>query len=486
MEDIIKKQDLIIQKTDEHVLVWINTPYSYARLLAGQTKLEQDVLLQVSEHIQSGMKIFFDQGRDKLTSVPNPLLSEVDELLLKPIRIVLADYGIEPNHYDYIRKAVESILDIKLVVAKEGEDGYVVMNVFSKGDVNGPTDSRNHIDFYLNRDMAKTVLDMSMGYVQHPRQIARFSRSTYTTPLYMLIKHHCGKRSKCVIPLNEIKVALGLVERDPSTDRIISYQVPQYSRFKQRILEKVKSDLESMAERNEVDFTFDYVEVRPGGKQRGDPSAIEFTLKASNMGNERKTEIRRTAARNKLIAQLHNRCGDLKESDLHEIIAGVPDSLFKEFSDYAYKQLPKIIERVYPEDVAGFIKSSLRRWIQDKKAGGVLPGLIVPDAPKQKPVKKEDPLRITIGEYAREYEQLKQRCSDAYRVWLDKATFVGSQRGGIVIEFDDWATLKDFEAFEQAPKNEDEVTAFQKLYAEVMGRKMTPPNLIRGVKKLYI
>lgn len=494
MENIEGHKQMSLQKQEDNALIWINTPYSYVRVLAGQTRLEQDVLLQASEHIQSGLKAFFDQERDKMTQVPNPLFVDGNAtLLLEPVRIILADYGVSRNHYDSIRKAVENILDLKVQIPykKNGEEGYMMMNVFSKGTVTDPTDSRSHVDFYINRDVAQVVLDMSLGYVQHPRKIARSSRNTYTTTLYMLIKHHCGPRQSCVIPLNEIKVALGLVERDPSTGCITSYLYPQYSRFKLRVIEKVKTDLDSMVERDEIDYTFDYAEIRPGGKQRGDPTALEFKLKESKLGKERKTEIRRTAARNKLITQLQNRCGDLKETELHEIIADVPDSLFKEFSEYAYKQLPKIIERVYPEDMAGYIKNSLRRWIKDKKQGGVLPVLldsVEEKEAKRKAAKKDaDVYRVNPGEYAVEFEELKQKCSAAYREWLDKATFIGSQRGRILIEFPDRNTLNEFEAFEQSPANKDEVTAFLKLYADVMRLPMNPDNpanLIRGVKKL--
>lgn len=468
------------------VAKWINTPFSYTRVMAGQSKLEQDVLLQVSEQIQSSLKPFFDQEFDKLADSPNPLFRGRErERLLEPIRIFLADYGIGPSHYNDIRKAVDSILDIKWVIPVITDGGVVhtTMNVFSRGSTEYSTPSgeapsnRGYADFYINPDMADFVFDMSQGYVQHPRKIVRESSATHTSLLYLLIKHHCGRRKKCVIPFLDIKKHLGLVVRDPVTDRIVSYTIAEYSKFKKRVLDKAQKDLESMAERGLIDYTFSYQEVRANGKVKGDPAAIEFTLLPTKVGALMIEDKRKKGARLKLVDTLLARCGDLSQPDVADIVAAVPAPDFKAFSDYAYKDLPRIIERVQPEDVAAFIKRLLERWIRERQAAKEPPTPSLFSVP-------EDPAPddIVPGAFAGEYERLLARCSPQYRAWLEKARFVGAQRGGIYVSFPSRKDYDGFCAFEADCGNARIVEEFRALYAEIMGRDMLP--FVRGFDKL--
>lgn len=347
------------QSGDGQVVRWINTPFAYARVLAGQSKLEQDILLQVSEHIQSCLKPFYDQGRNKLVDRPNPLfVGEARAKMLEPIRITLSEYGIKHNHYDDIRNAVESILNIKWVIPISTDQGiaYSMVNVFSRGFTEYVTkgekqlQSKGYIDFYINPDMADYAFDMSLGYVQHPRRIARESSATHTSLLYMLIKHHCGPRNKCEIPLLEIKKTLGLVVRDTATDRIVSYMMPQYNQFRKRVLDKVKADLDSMGANGKIDFSYTYREIRTGGKVKGDPAAIEFTLVPIGQCADAAPKRRGRPRKN---------------------IDNAP-SLF-DYGNAANEEKPKIVEGEYAEEYQELLNRcspEYRRWLDKARHVG--------------------------------------------------------------------------------------------------------------------
>ncbi len=470
---------------------WINTPYSYTRVLAGQSRLEQDVLLQVSEHIQSCFEPFYASGNNKLELRPNPLfVGRAKEKMLEPIRVKLSEYGIKPNHYDLIRKAIESILNIKWVIPVNTNQGlvYSMVNVFSRGSTEYDTESgnagmnRGYIDFFINPDMADYAFDMSMGYVQHPRKIARNSKVDYSTLLYMLVKHYCGLRIKCEIPFLEIKKHLGFVVRDTATDRILSYTNIPYWRFKERVIDKAIKDIEAMAARGQIDCSFKYSEIRPDGKQRGEPTALEFTLVPTAMGKARAETKRADAKKTKLINTMLKRYPDLSAAVLAEIVDRVPAKKMKAFADFAYKDLAEMIERSYPEDVPGYVARMLNRWI-DERMIAADPQSSMPNLFTEAPV-SDDGMKIVPGEFASEYARICASCPPQYKAWLDKARFIGSQRGGVLIEFPDRKTHDAFNDFEADKSNAAVVAEFRAMYDQVMGRPMAP--FVRSYKKLKI
>ncbi len=475
-----EKNEKSLVKVDEGMLDrWINTPFSYMNVLSGKTKVEQDILLQVSGQIQCRIKDFFNEVRNLKSNISNRVLIAPSDPILKiPIRIKFSDYEISSN-YGRIRLAVENIKNIQLRIAIPTTEGVreAWVHVFSHGvtDMPGSSDcfGRGWADLYLNPALIERIFNMSNGYVQHPRFIARNSKTSYTTMLYALLKNRCEKSGFCRIPLLELKEYLGLLGRELTTGMVVSDPYHQYSRFRMFVLDRAKKDLDKMSERGQIDYTFSYTENRGG--PRSEPDSINFTLIPTEAGVKRIESKGKKAVRTRLINTLVKRCGDLNRDELAEIVSRVGEGDMPDFKEFVYKRLPSILERFYPEDAASFIKKQLNDWISERKSTQPLQQrLFEPGTAKD-----DDYDKVSPGQFSAEYAELLKRCPPEYREWLDKAKFIGGQRGGIFIEFPDRPAMEAFEKFELDPKNAKIREEFSVLYSEVMGRKMYN-SIIRG------
>lgn len=368
---------------------WINTPFAYTEFFSGLSLLQQDVMFKVSNNIQGFFKDYFGDGRHLSKDVPRPLFTEEDKKSLQPIRIVLADYGITANHYDQLEKAVKEVLSLQVRVPGVNKDGDNILkwvNIFLEGEAAFTKDgytyvnkegqlttalkSKGYLDFKINPDVADYVFDMSKGYITHPNTIARISTVNHTPLLLGLLQHKCGRGGKCKLTVSEIKNHLGLFyhQRDVNGDKIItSYMLPKYSQFEKLVLLKVQKDLERMSEENQIDYTFTFTKVMPQGRKTGEPRWIEFELHKTKLGEQRDMAKHRKSGNKKLIETLLGRCGDLDKAAVMPVVLSVKDEDFADFSTFCYRDMPQIIEKKYPENVAAYMLAMMKNWIKGRE-----------------------------------------------------------------------------------------------------------------------
>lgn len=288
--------------------VWNKTPFSYIRSGAKLTLLQTDTMLMVSDHLQQYVKNYFDLGLNRADVKPRALFSKyMLEHGIPPFRINLADMGINPSHYKSVREAIAEMN--MLVDHPELDDsgrptGHIIYSpVFTKfrvpqtGDFYRKTndqgevviDSARHygyIEVEINKDVAQYAFDMSQGYANHPKLIARYASKQSTPKLYFKLLELMGKdrRAKVKLTMQEIKRALGFepFKDNKSGEWIVPYA--KFAHFKTKVLDAVKADLDRMAAENHTDITFDYEAVYLNGRKRGDPDYIEFTIMSTDLG----------------------------------------------------------------------------------------------------------------------------------------------------------------------------------------------------------
>ncbi len=288
--------------------VWIKTPFSYIKPGAKMTLLQQDTMLMVSDHLQQYVKNFFDLNLNSTEMKPRPLFTKyMLENGIPPFKIYLADMGINPANYRMVREAIEqmNLLVEHQEVDKEGRptNNTVFSPIFTKfrvpqtGDFYRKTndegdvvvDSARHygyIEVEINSDVAQYAFDMSQGYANHPKLIARYATKRSTPRLYFKLQELMGrdKRTKVKLTVQEIKNYLGFepFKDDATGEWVVPYQ--KFAHFKTKVLDAVKDDLDKMAKDNHTDITFDYVPVYLNGRKRGDPDYIEFTVQSTDLG----------------------------------------------------------------------------------------------------------------------------------------------------------------------------------------------------------
>lgn len=290
---------------------WIKTPFAYTRLSSKATLVQQNALFMVSDHLQQYIKDFYNLHLDKSKKRPKSLFSE--HLLKNGIpsfRIYLADLGVQPNNYKTVREAIEEmnvLVDHPVIDENGVPTGEIAFTpVFEEFRVRETGDfykyeaeneeglremaiSARHygyIDVTINHRVAEWAFDMSAGYVNHYKQIARYASKRTTPRLYLLLMREVGKgRLTARFTVGEVKDYLGIVPyKDEATGQMVT-PYPKFAHFRTKVLEAVRDDLNRMAKQDQTDITFDYQLVYPGQRKRAEPEYIDFTIHRTHLGD---------------------------------------------------------------------------------------------------------------------------------------------------------------------------------------------------------
>lgn len=301
----IKKSQIEQQPADLQSVEWINTPFAIAKFGKGFSLIQQQALIKVSEALQGYIRDFYNEKRN--LSGENPLGLFRKEVLteLEPIRMYASDFGVPASHYAEVFEAFKVISQTQVKAPQYDEDGNYIKtdwyNVFSHfsmpetdkgytytdketGEKTTVTRYEGWADFTINPNVAAHAFNMAGGYVNHPARIAMDSKLSYAPLLYFLIKHSAGSKSKVRVPYSAVQEMLGTVVKDKKTGEVLSNSFPLFSKFKQRVLNKVQEEIKRMADVNQIDITFEYEPIYRGKVSRGDPEYIEFTIQLSDLG----------------------------------------------------------------------------------------------------------------------------------------------------------------------------------------------------------
>lgn len=315
---------------------WITSPFSYLQLGGRLTLLQQDTMLMVSNHLQEYVKNFFDLGLHKSGARPRSLFTQyLLEHGIPPFRIYLSELGINASNYRVIREAVEEMNLLVEHIELDGQDRPTGRTVFSpvfkrltvpvtgdkyvKRDEEGEVllESARHygyIEVEINNDVAQFAFDMSQGYVNHPKTIARYATKRSTPRLYFLLMREMGRKKSTTVRMTvqEVKDFLGYeTYKDEQTGEwVVPYQ--KFAHFKTKILDQAKADLDRMARDGHSDITFTYEPVYENGRRRGDPDFVAFTLHSTRLGLEYQ---RLTGTENAVTAQARTEAERVAELD---------------------------------------------------------------------------------------------------------------------------------------------------------------------------
>ena len=306
---------------------WIKTPYAFTLVGKDFSLLQQEILWQVSEHLQKCINKYFDEGRYKFNENPKSPFTSADKEELA-FTIDLANLGISSSNYDRMLKPIrykdgepvlnpdgsvmtdnvlQELMDIKFSIACEkvykGRKIHVMeeMPLFIKAHVeeDRKTGHRSgYIDMRINPYVADYAFNMVYGYVKHITHVPQHTKKRVVPRLYLWLQWKVGKSKKkdtsivkCKATVKELKDYLGLVMKDADGNLVrdeksheVLYQYPKYAWFKTRVLDKAKEELIRMGKENQIDITFDYTEDYGDRAHRGDPDFIVFNIYSTPLG----------------------------------------------------------------------------------------------------------------------------------------------------------------------------------------------------------
>lgn len=409
-EDKDKKLQLALNE-----LRWINTPVNYTSYAKRYSLIQQDAMLLVSGRLQDHFAKFLNEHRYLSKERPNGGITKEDLLKMGPIRLRLADFGIESSHYDELAKVINQMKKIEFHLPRfdpetglrKGED---YMPIFSKifipknftsregedlnysGDSDTKTDEDGqevrkfrrdgYIEVTINIEVAKAVFDMADGYFNHLERIAYFCNSAYTSRLYLLLMKYASKgQMHPVIDYNELKDALGMfkVDVEKSDDAqpakvTTTEKYQKFSQFRKQVLDVARGDMERLCEENKIEIMLacidpdkkGYEPIYRGGTKRGNPDKIKFHIKRTPLGVARELEIHRGSSEKRLCAKLMSLYPTLDEERIKAFVADVPEDLWNDFKAYAYNGVQKAVEQPHRWNgtMEEFVFYIMEQWIK--------------------------------------------------------------------------------------------------------------------------
>ena len=400
-------------------LRWINTPVNYTSYAKSYSLIQQDVMLLVSGRLQDHFAKFLNEHRYLSKERPNGGITKEDLLKMGPIRLRLADFGIDSSHYDESVKVINQMKKIEFHLPRfdpetglrKGED---YMPIFSKifipknftsregEDFNYSGDGETKIDedgqevrkfrrdgyieVTINIEVAKAVFDMADGYFNHLERIAYFCNSAYTSRLYLLLMKYASKgQMHPVIDYHELKDALGMfkVDVEKSDDMqpakvVTTEKYQKFSQFRKQVLDVARGDMERLCEENKIEIMLScidpdkkgYEPIYRGSAKRGNPEKIKFHIKRTPLGVARELEIHRGSSEKRLCAKLMSLYPTLDKERLKAFVADVPEDLWNDFKAYAYNGVPKAVEQPHRWNgtMEDFVFYVMEQWIKQHNA----------------------------------------------------------------------------------------------------------------------
>lgn len=396
-------------------LRWINTPVNYTSYAKSYSLIQQDVMLLVSGRLQDHFAKFLNEHRYLIKERPNGGITKEDLLKMGPIRLRLADFGIDSSHYDETVKVINQMKKIEFHLPRfdsetglrKGED---YMPIFSKifipknftsregedfnysgdGDTKIDEDGQEvrkfrrdgYIEVTINIEVAKAVFDMTDGYFNHLERIAYFCNSAYTSRLYLLLMKYASKgQMHPVIDYRELKDALGMfkvdVEKSDDTQPakvVTTEKYQKFSQFRKQVLDVARGDMERLCEENKIEIMLScidpdkkgYEPIYRGSVKRGNPEKIKFHIKRTPLGVARELELHRGSSEKRLCAKLTSLYPTLDRERLKAFVADVPEDLWNDFKAYAYNGVPKAVEQPHrwSGTMEDFVFYIMEQWIK--------------------------------------------------------------------------------------------------------------------------
>ena len=396
-------------------LRWINTPVNYTSYAKRYSLIQQDVMLLVSGRLQDHFAKFLNEHRYLSKERPNGGITKEDLLKMGPIRLRMADLGIDSSHYDESVKVINQMKKIefhlprfdpetglrkgedympifskifipKNFTSREGEDFNYQGGSNTKIDEDGQEVRKFRRDGYvevtINIEVAKAVFDMADGYFNHLERIAYFCNSAYTSSLYLLLMKYASKgQMHPVIDYQELKEALGMfkVDVEKSDDEqsvkvVTTEKYQKFSQFRKQVLDVARGDMERLCEENKIEIMLScidpdkkgYEPIYRGSAKRGNPEKIKFHIKRTPLGVAREFKLHRGSSEKRLCAKLMSLYPTLDKERLKAFISEIPEDLWDDFKTYAYNGVPKAVEQPHRWNgtMEDFVFYIMEQWIK--------------------------------------------------------------------------------------------------------------------------
>ena len=129
----------------------------------------------------------------------------------------------------------------------------------------------------MNASVADLVFNKSGAYVEHLGGIVKLCRSPRTPRLYIYLSAW-KKARMCTLSYEALKEFLGVLVYTKDRTKVLQDKCSTWAVFHRDVLKPAQREMEKLAKRGEIEFTFEYEPVYHNGKKRGNPDSVRFLL----------------------------------------------------------------------------------------------------------------------------------------------------------------------------------------------------------------
>jgi len=378
-----KNEKVIFENLPSTSGQWIKQPWTFTFVAGSMSLMQLNIMVSL---IQSLQKNINDLLHKKTSSLfPDEAYNEKGEI---EVKVLLSDVTDTPENYGVVENAAIKLLSISYSYDYKEKNGSISVerrNLFNA--VRTPKDKSNrregYITFLIGDTTVQYVLEDSK-YTNYLRGILDNFKKEYAARLYMYIKawsytYNADKGyGTWKIEYTRLREMLGCrVWESPGKDTRgkdlpkiwVEKKYPMYYKFKEKVLETARQELDALAKENKVECYFTYEEDK--GKKaiyECGPERILFKIYLTEFGKQQKDLLDGTSAKCRIEAILRNEL-NLQTSQVDSILKLVR----KENSDFLLRKLEEMKGYLLPiEDMTKqekYIKKGFRAALKLRKAG---------------------------------------------------------------------------------------------------------------------
>ncbi|MBR1557179.1 MAG: replication initiation protein [Prevotella sp.] len=249
----------------------------------GFTSLHLDVMREMFYHIREVLIKQLDptyQGYNSLFKASD--FSKNGKDLFIPMK--LKDFHVSPAHYKQLRSALEILPIIPVAIPFEDGQKRKYRRITHLCDVYIPEESetkiRNYVNITIEEEVAKRLITMKFGFGEAGRKASQNLSSKYSKRIYDLLSTYKNLGGYTISTM-EFKRMCGIANKYKN----------RWNKVEENILLLSKKEIDDHFSKGECDLSFTYRPLYHGGKNVGEPDAIEFKIFSASSELDRKIII---------------------------------------------------------------------------------------------------------------------------------------------------------------------------------------------------
>ena len=272
------KNELIQQLPDSE---YIKNPLVYSQIRGDFSLIQTNVLVAIAATMQTRINERFVDGK------MGPLFSK-EELSKGKItfEVPLQSLGVKTKEYGAVHEACKGLTKLDTTfnyVDETGQKRTRTSVIFTDVDVptytttTGTERRSGIIKIDMNASVAEMVFNQSGAYVEHLGGIVKLCRSPRTPRLYIYLSAWKSKRM-CTLGYEALKEFLGVLVYSKDRSKVLQDKCSTWAVFHRDVLKPAQREMDRLASRGEIEFSFTYEPVYHNGKKRGNPDSVRFLL----------------------------------------------------------------------------------------------------------------------------------------------------------------------------------------------------------------